>query len=474
MHTTHPGLATLLGASITRGTVQRRMKTIVAGQCASIVYTTGTTGTPKGVMISHDNLCFNAWAFDAAAVDRGTQLSNRDVIISYLPLAHVTAQLMDIVLPIWVGYEVYFAPTVRGQRLGRTLKEIRPTRFCGIPTVWDKMAEKLREVEVSTSGLKKQLVAFATSRAWKKTVQSQYGCSGAAPCGAGIAEKLVLSKVKAALGLDRCKSFSVTSAPIRHETNEYYGGLDMPIMAFFGSSETAGIATMNVQYGWKLATVGRPLPGTEMRIQKSTTEVQLRGRNVMMGYLKNEAETRLVLDSDGWLRSGDGGAVDDDGFISITGPLRELVTTSGGAVIAPATLESVLKQSIPILSHAVVIGQQREFLLVLFTLRVENDSDDRPTDKLDATVLAFLRTIRSTATTIAQAQACPKLLVYLDGKLRDVNKATSKLSFGNFIQKFVILPREFSVEGGELTPTLKVRRHAVQEIHSTLIESTYA
>ncbi|RQM23208.1 hypothetical protein B5M09_011493 [Aphanomyces astaci] len=190
------------GLAITKGTVRRRMQAITAGQCASIVYTSGTGGTPKGVMISHDNFCFNAWAMEAAATS--SQLSHRDVLVSYLPLAHVTAQLVDIVLPLWVGYEVYFAPVVRnGPRLGKTLKEIRPTRFCGIPSVWDTMAVKFREVQGATSGLKKHLVSFATSRAWKKTVQSQYGSTGASPCGAGIAEKLVLSKVKAALGLDR-------------------------------------------------------------------------------------------------------------------------------------------------------------------------------------------------------------------------------------------------------------------------------
>ncbi|RHZ12546.1 hypothetical protein DYB26_014390, partial [Aphanomyces astaci] len=405
------------------------MQAITAGQCASIVYTSGTGGTPKGVMISHDNFCFNAWAMEAAATS--SQLSHRDVLVSYLPLAHVTAQLVDIVLPLWVGYEVYFAPVVRnGPRLGKTLKEIRPTRFCGIPSVWDTMAVKLREVQGATSGLKKHLVAFATSRAWKKTVQSQYGSTGASPCGAGIAEKLVLSKVKAALGLDRsfdgrgmgrCKTFSVTSAPLRRETTEYYGGLDMPILAFFGASETTGVATINMQYGWKLHSVGRPLPGTEIRLQKQSTEILVRGRHVMMGYvgrlsvvgsvtlysllyLKNEAETRLVLDTEGWLRSGDGGAVDDDGFYSISGPLHELVTTAGGAVIAPVSLETVLKRTIPILSHAMVIGQQREFLLALFTLRVESDEADRPTDKLEMSVQTFLSSIRSNATTLAQAQ----------------------------------------------------------------------
>ncbi|ETV82196.1 hypothetical protein, variant 2 [Aphanomyces astaci] len=461
------------GLAITKGTVRRRMQAITAGQCASIVYTSGTGGTPKGVMISHDNFCFNAWAMEAAATS--SQLSHRDVLVSYLPLAHVTAQLVDIVLPLWVGYEVYFAPVVRnGPRLGKTLKEIRPTRFCGIPSVWDTMAVKFREVQGATSGLKKHLVSFATSRAWKKTVQSQYGSTGASPCGAGIAEKLVLSKVKAALGLDRCKSFSVTWAPLRRETTEYYGGLDMPILAFFGASETTGVATINMQYGWKLHSVGRPLPGTEIRLQKQSTEILVRGRHVMMGYLKNEAETRLVLDTEGWLRSGDGGAVDDDGFYSISGPLHELVTTAGGAVIAPVSLETVLKRTIPILSHAMVIGQQREFLLALFTLRVESDEADRPTDKLEMSVRTFLSSIRSNATTLAQAQTCPKLATYLDSQLRQVNKATSKLSFGNFIQKFVLLPREFSVEGGELTPTLKVRRQAVCDIHHGLIESTYA
>ncbi|CAK4075788.1 unnamed protein product [Aphanomyces euteiches] len=464
------------GANITRGTVLRRMQAILPGQCASIVFTSGTRGLPKGVMVSHDNFCFNAWSFQQTFErDYSTRLSNRDELISYLPLAHVTAQFMDIILPIWCGYEVHFAPrdAMRGT-LGKTLKEVRPTRFISIPGIWDKMADKLREVQHTNKGLKKQLVSFATSRAWKKTVQSQFGMSNSKPCGVGIAEKLVLSRVKAALGLDRCKTFSVTAAPIRPETVEYYGGLDMPILEFFGASETGGVATMSVMQCWKMGSVGRALPGTEVRIKKDTRELLVRGRNVMMGYLKDENETKIVLDDEGWLHSGDTAVVDDDGFCSITGSLKEMVTTAGGEVIAPLTLERVLKNAIPILSQAIVMGEQREFLLALFTLRVQFDSDDRPTDDLDPEVVQVLRSIKSKATTVTEARDCPKLLVYLDNKLRDVNKATSKLSFGNFIQKYVILPRDFAVIGGELTPTLKVRRHAVMSKYADLIETTYA
>ncbi|KAF0714843.1 Aste57867_3654 [Aphanomyces stellatus] len=489
------------GHTITRGTVARRMDAIQAGQCAAIVYSSGTTGVPKGVMISHDNFCFNAWSvhhtFDR---DATTRLSNRDVLISYLPLAHVTAQFMDIILPLYVGYEIHFAPrdALRGT-LGKTLKEIRPTRFCGVPGVWDKMATKLREVQHTTKGLKKQLVAFATSRAWKKTVQSQYGQSGGRPCGIAIAEKLVLSRVKAALGLDRyvwqqlflllrwqhnmltmllrvsrCKTFSVTAAPIRAETIEYYGGLDMPILEFFGASETSGVATMSLLAGWKLGSVGRALPGTEVRVQKGTHQLLLRGRHVMMGYLKNESETQLVIDTDGWLHSGDVATVDGDGFCAITGSLRDMVTTANGQVIVPATLETILRQSMPeLLSHVVVIGQQREFLVALFTLRCVFDGDDRPTDALDPAAIAFLHTLRSRATTVTDAKLCPKLRVFLDNTLRDVNKVTSKHSFSNFIQKVVVLPQDLSVAGGELTPTLKVRRHAIEQTYHELIETTY-
>ncbi|OQS05552.1 long-chain-fatty-acid-CoA ligase [Thraustotheca clavata] len=466
----------VLGDDITKGTLKRRMDSVQPGHCACLIYTSGTTGLPKGVMISHDNFWFNAWCTDKS-IDRdyNTRLSNRDVLVSYLPLAHVTAQLNDIILPIVIGYEIHFAArdAMHGS-LGKTLKEVRPTRFCGVPFIWDKMAIKMRDLQGKSHGLKQQLVNFATSRAIKKTRISQYGQHGGAPCGVGIAEKLVLSRVKASLGLDRCKTFSVTSAPLRTETLDFYGGLNIPIMEFFGQTETGGLATLNLNHCWKMGTVGRPLLGTEMRIKKETHELMVRGRHVMMGYYKREPETIEVIDDDGWLHSGDTAIVDEDGFCTITGSIPETIRTTGGERISPVQLENILVAEIPLLSHVMVIGEQREFLLALFTLKVIQDEEGRPTQMLEDNVREMCRVLGSVAQTVDDAKRCSKVQSYLDERLADVNKQTSQLfSFGHYIAKYAILDTEFSVLGDELTPTLKLKRSRILEKHAAVIESIY-
>ncbi|KDO18730.1 hypothetical protein SPRG_15899 [Saprolegnia parasitica CBS 223.65] len=466
----------ILGDDITRGTLKRRMESVEPGHCAALVYTSGTTGLPKGVMISHDNFCFNAWCMDKS-IDRDyhTRLSNRDVLVSYLPLAHITPQLNDIILPLVIGYEVHFAPrdALRGG-LGKIIKEIRPTRFCGVPYVWDKMAVKMRDLHGKSRGLKKQLVHFATSRAIKKTRISQYGQHGGPPCGVGIAEKLVLSRVKASLGLDRCKTFSVTSAPLRSETLEFYGGLDIPIMEFFGQTETGGLATMNVLHCWKMGSVGRPLLGTEMRVTKDTHELLFRGRHVMMGYLKRDQDTKNVIDEEGWLYSGDTAVIDEDGFATITGSIPETIRTAGGERISPVALESILKAEIPLLSNVMVIGEQREFLLALFTLKVLLDEEGRPTPTLEDDVREMCGVLGSRARTVDDAKRCPKVQAYLDDRLADVNKTTSQLfSFGHYIAKYAILDNDFSVAGDELTPTLKLKRSRVLEKHAAVVDAIY-
>jgi long-chain-fatty-acid--CoA ligase ACSBG len=403
----------------------------------------------------------------------GVQMSNADRLVSFLPMSHVAAQLIDIMLPVVGGLQCYFAqPDALKGSLGVTLKEVRPTFFLGVPRVWEKIAEKMWSIAAETTGIKKRIATWAKDKASQKTALAQYGKSGGAPCGFGVANSLVLSRVKEALGLDQCVACFSGAAPITKEVVDYFGSLDLPIYEFFGQSEGTGPQTCSMKGIWKIGTCGRPIDGTLVKVLPDTQELVFSGRNNMMGYLKNEEQTNAAIDADGFLHSGDCGKLDEDGFMMITGRIKELIITAGGENVPPILIEDTLKEELPILSNAMVIGDRRKFLTVLLTLRVNVDSDGVPTDKLDAKALSICSEIGSSATTVAEAKKCPKVKEYLDKGLKRTNlRATSR---AQNVGKYEVLDVDFSIHGGELTPTLKLKRKIVVEKYDAIIEALYA
>ncbi|TDH66334.1 hypothetical protein CCR75_005848 [Bremia lactucae] len=463
-----------LGKDVKDETLAEVMDAQKPGNCCTLIYTSGTTGDPKAVMVSHDNVIWTIRAvLDMLKRNFAHEISNSDRIVSYLPMSHIAAQLIDIWLPVCGGLQMYFAqPDALKGSLGVTLKEVRPTLFFGVPRVWEKIAEKMWSIGAQTTGVKKRIATWAKDKGARKTALAQYGNSGGVPCGFGIANAVVLTRVKEALGLDQCIGNFSGAAPISKEVVEYFGSLDLPIYEFFGQSEATGPQTCSMHGIWKISTCGRPIDGAETRVVPETNELIFAGRNIMMGYLKGEQETKDAIDEDGWLHSGDCGKLDEDGFMTITGRIKELIVTAGGENVPPVLIEDTLKEELALLSNAMVIGDRRKFLSALFTLRVTVDGEGQPTDILDAKALDVMKEIGSSATTVKEAKADEKVKTYLDAGLKRANaRATSR---AQNVGKYVVLDHDFSINGNELTPTLKLKRKIVYEKNEALIESIYA
>jgi long-chain-fatty-acid--CoA ligase ACSBG len=458
-----------LGAEVAEEAVDARMNAQKPGNCCTLIYTSGTTGNPKAVMISHDNITWTA-----KRLQEKMDISANDRLVSYLPLNHIAAQMLDIHAPMAFGCSVFFAdPDALRGSLKTTLVAALPTIFFGVPRVWEKMQEAMVKVGLSTTGCKKKISTWAKGKGTEYTAALQYGASGNPPCCYGCASSIVFSKVKAALGMTNLRLASTGAAPIQRHTLDYFGQLDIHIMELFGQSECTGPATFNAPGFWKLGTCGQKLDGTEMIIVPETKEIIYRGRHIMMGYMKEAEKSADTIDAEGYLHSGDQGAIDEDGFMKIIGRIKELIIGAGGENIAPVPIEERLLKQLPILSNAAVIGDKRKFLTVLVTLKSEVDiATGEPKQELTEEALAIAKELGSKATTVAEAAECEKINAYIENGLKESNKGAP--SNAHTLKKFSILPCDFSVPGGELTSTLKLRRSELAKKYDEVIEAFYA
>jgi len=467
-----------LGSTVDNELFEQRMNSQSPGQCCTLIYTSGTTGPPKAVMLSHDNI---TWV--AASLVSRVNVNHHDRFVSYLPLSHVAAQILDMHGPTFVGAKVYFAfPDAIKGSLALTLRDVRPTFFFGVPRVWEKIYERMLTIGRQTTGLKKMLATWAKEKGLEKSRAQQSGGSGANPFGYSCAHAIVLSKVKSALGLDECRFAATGAAPIAFDVLEYFASLDIPIYEVFGQSECTGPHTINYPTGWKLGTCGRPLPGTESKIDELTGEICYRGRHIFMGYMKMVEKTRETIDDEGWLHSGDIGIFDDDidmndepetakGFLKITGRLKELIITAGGENIPPVLIELEFMSALSALSGCMVVGDRQKFLTILLALHTEVNEHGLPTNILTGSSLDISREIGSNARTIEEVSTDPKWQEYFNKGMKVANGKTT--SRAQIVQKWAIVPRPFSERGGELTPTLKLKRNVVLEKYADLIAEMY-
>ena len=473
-----------LGSKVSDEDLKERTNAWKPGETCTLIYTSGTTGPPKAVMITNDNV---TWTTDTMLHCTRRELGEDDVMISYLPLSHIAAQMLDMHVPMRKGLQMYFAqPDALKGSLGATLKEVRPTIFFGVPRVWEKIYDKLQEVGKSTTGVKKILSTWAKGEAgtyWDSydfDALKEFSFTRTLPVGY-YASSVLLSAVHKALGLDRCHSFYVSSAPIDVKILKYFHSLNIPIMELFGQSECTGPHTVNTYTAFKLGSVGRPMLGTETKIAEGNGELCYRGRHIFAGYMGMPEKTEEAIDSDGWLHSGDVAKFDDNddpripkpsGFMYITGRIKELIITAGGENVPPVLIEDELKRAMPALSNAMVIGDKRKFLTVLLCLKVEVDADNIPTNKLTGTALEVSKEIKSSATTTLEAMNDEKWQRYFDEGVKAANeKATSR---AQRVGKWALLPTDFSEKGGELTPTLKLKRPVAAEKYSKEIEALYS
>eukprot|EP00042_Codosiga_hollandica_P045216 m.455961 g.455961 ORF g.455961 m.455961 type:complete len:650 (+) comp56971_c0_seq1:90-2039(+) len=438
--------------------------------CCTIIYTSGTTGDPKGVMMSHDNVTWTS-----QNVLSSVNVNEQDRLVSYLPLSHIAAQMLDLHGPLAAGACVYFAqPDALKGSLGQTLKESRPTLFLGVPRVWEKMMEKMVAVGAQTQGLKKKISTWAKATGLENGERLQK--HKPTTWGYSMAGWLVYSKVRDALGLDECRYCASAAAPIGKETLEYFLSLGIPVYEVYGMSESTGPQTLSIPEKFLVGSCGPVMMGAELLIEKpdpeGNGEILFRGRHVMMGYLYNEEKTRETIDDRGWLHSGDIGRVDSNGFLYITGRIKELLITAGGENVAPVPIEDKMKECIPLLSNCMAIGDRRKFLSLLVTIKCEVDAEGGPTPKLTEQATAILQSIGSTATTVEEAIADKKVYDYIFEGIKKANGFA--VSNAQKIQKFKFLPKDFSVPGGELGPTLKLKRPVVMKMYPELIESIYS
>ncbi len=413
----------------------------------TLIYTSGTTGEPKAVMITHANVVWTAQSL-IDTLDFGPD----EVTVSYLPLSHIAEQMVTIHGPMSMGALVYFAESL--EKLGENLVEIRPTLFLGVPRVWEKIQAKMVAAGASAPPVRRRLVAWAKRVGLSGGYAEQRGQKK--PLLFPVAKKLVFDKVRARLGLDRARICVTSAAPISRDTLEFFLSLGIPIFEVYGMSECTGPATYSPPDRYRTGKCGMVIPGAELKIAEDG-EICMRGKHVFKGYLKDPESTRAALDGDGWLHSGDIGTIDGDGFLQITDRKKDLLITAGGENIAPQVLEGYLK-AIPVVAQAVVVGDRRKYLAALVTLDPER-------------VAKEAEVAGSPARTVADAAKCRIFRRHLDKQIQEVN---ARLARVQTIKKFEILGREFSIEGGELTPTLKIKRKVVNEKYKTQIESMYA
>merc|ERR1712117_71566 len=508
------GLA--LGANQPQSELEARLAATKVGHCAALIYTSGTTGDPKAVMISNDNIIYMANTIfavlgDSAGVARS---SEEERVLSYLPLSHIAGLALDIVGQLATGAlspastAIFFARPydLKAGSLGDRLRICQPTIFLGVPLVWEKLADRIRAVGASSTGLKKTMSTWAKGKALEHARNIRLGGTGAVPNNLCLAMKL-LGAVKGVMGLDKCKYAITGAAPIRTDTMEYFGSLGIYINECYGMSESTGVVTMSTDQAHDWGCVGWQVPGAEVKvfkvdpsdINKKTEcphaplkdtpgdeyqgEICFRGRGIMMGYLAStdlgdkhlaeiEKKTAETIDEEGWLHSGDKGLKTKAGLIKITGRYKELIIGEGGENIAPVPIEDSVKGICDGVNECMMIGDQRKYNVCFITLKAVGANGEQPgSDDLDMGAARVNPSVK----TISEAMKDPKWIETITAAITQTN-ANQKLVPNNAfkIQKFCILPTNFSEEADQLTPTKKLKRKKVEAQYAKMIDKMYA
>jgi long-chain acyl-CoA synthetase len=399
------------------------------------MYTSGTTGPPKGCMIRHRN-----YYEMVAVVDQLDRLTVAgDLMLLYLPLAHNFGRLMHLSGP-YAGFTIAFLPDPL--RTAEALLQVRPSVLPSVPRVYEKVHTAVLAKFAQETGAKRRIIDWALAVGRRVSALRQQGAAipRTLELQRRVAHKLVYSKVIDRIG-GRIRIAISGGAPLGREVAEFFDALGLTILEGYGLTECTSAATVNRVGRYRLGTVGPALPGTELKLADDG-ELLIRSPTVFAGYYKDDAGTREVLDDDGWLHSGDIAEIDDEGFVTITDRKKDILITAGGKNVAPANLENELKSHREI-SQAIVIGDRRPFIAALLTLDPEATAG------------------------LSEAERDARVQAIVD----EVNRERSRYEQ---IKRFVILPRDFTVEDGEVTPTLKLKRNVVLEHFSSQVESIYS
>ncbi|MET7868880.1 AMP-dependent synthetase/ligase [Streptomyces cyaneofuscatus] len=436
--------------------VTERVSAITADQLATLIYTSGTTGRPKGVRLPHDN-----WSYMAKATVATGLITAEDVQYLWLPLAHVFGKVLTSG-QIEVGHVT--AIDGRIDKIIENLPVVQPTYMAAVPRIFEKVYNGVASKARAGGGAKYKIFQWAAgvAREYAKVSQDNFRRTGKAsvPFALGtkhkVADALVFSKIRDAFGgrLRACISGSAALAP---DIGYFFAGAGVHILEGYGLTETSAASFVNPGEAYRTGTVGKPLPGTEVRIADDG-EILLRGPGIMQGYHNLPDKTEEVLESDGWIHTGDIGELSADGYLRITDRKKDLIKTSGGKYVAPAEVEGQFKAVCPFVSNILVHGADRNFCTALIAL-------DGPT------ILNWAAENGLEGKEYADVVAAPQTVELIDGYVQRLNEGLQRWQT---IKKFRLLPRDLDVEHGELTPSLKLKRPVVEREYQGLIDEMYA
>jgi len=419
------------------------------GDLATLIYTSGTTGQPKGVMLTHDNICSNVRASVSTI-----RVSEDDSCLALLPLSHILERMVDYYF-LHVGVTINYAESV--DAFAQNLQEVRPTVVAAVPRVYEKVYARVLENAMTGGAAKRRIFQ------WAKRVGERwaaYRLAGlAVPLGLkvthAIADRLVFAKLRARTG-GRIKLFVSGGAPLSAEIGRFFYSAGLPVIEGYGLTETSPVLTLNPLARPKFGTVGQSIPGVQIKIA-ADGEILAKGANIMQGYYNKPAETREAIDAEGWFHTGDIGEFDADGYLKITDRKKDLLKTAGGKYVAPQPIENTVRLN-KFVASAVVLGDQRKFPIILVVANY---------DQLERWAKERNLTYASRAELIRLADVQAKMEREVMGGLRDLAKFEMP-------KKIVLIERDFTIESGELTPSLKVKRRQVEKNYKDLIDRVYA
>jgi len=414
---------------------------------ASIIYTSGTTGIPKGVMLSHANFASNVESL-ASIIPFGA----KDTDLSFLPLSHVLERLGTFAF-MSRGVSMAYAESI--ETVAQDLQEVKPTIMISVPRLFEKIYARVMDNVLTGSSLKKKIFFWAlkVGKACGELRLQKQPIPGSLRRRLGIAHRLVFSKILDKTG-GRVNFFVSGGAPLAKDIAEFFYALGIVVLEGYGLTESSPVIAVNTFDNLRFGTVGKPIPGVEVKIAPDG-EILARGPSIMRGYYRKEEETREALEG-GWLHTGDIGHLDQDGFLVITDRKKDLIVTSGGKNVAPQPIENVLKQN-PFIANAVVIGGSRKFIAALIVPNFE-----KLEEYARAKGVGYVN-----RRDLIQNEAVARFL------LEEVDRSTPNLAPYEKVKKIALLDRDFEIERGEMTPTLKVKRNIVEEKYRDLIDSLY-
>jgi long-chain acyl-CoA synthetase len=428
---------------------ERTARAIDPSSLATLIYTSGTTGQPKGVELSHDS-----WAYEGEAVDRLRLLSVDDLQYLWLPLAHSFGKVLEAT-QLRIGFPT--AIDGRVDKIVENLPVLKPTFVAAVPRIFEKVHNRVVLMATEGGAARQALFRWAVSigREHARRRRAKERMPFTLRLAHALADRLVLSKVRARFG-GRLRFFISGSAALSREVAEFFDAAGIVILEGYGLTETSAGSFINRPEDVRFGTVGQPLPGTEVKIAEEDGEILLRGRGVMKGYHGLQQATSEALDG-GWLRTGDIGVVSSDGFLTITDRKKDLIKTSGGKYVAPQAIENKLKALCPYVSQVLVHGNDRNFVVALVTL----DED---------AIKGWAREHGLDGKSLAELAGRDDVKALVQGYVEALNK---HLASYESVKKIGILPAEFTLESGEMTPSLKLKRKVIEQKNKALLDSFY-